>query len=163
MPTWDTGLWHQRVIYSHSSSLILTHSSNGFYNNLYIPNSNITKQREIFKHVIGGYCSDIDIDIKHMPTSIWIPTSSIIIFHITSNFTPSLLSHKNIKIIVFYISNHHYSDVLMSTMVYQITSVSIVYSTICSGPDQRNIKAMRHWPLWDEFTSDWWILRTKGH
>ena len=34
----------------------------------------------------------------------------------------------------------HYSDVIMSAMVYQITGVSIVYSTVCSGADQRNIK-----------------------
>ena len=30
-----------------------------------------------------------------------------------------------------------YSDVIMGTMASQITSVSIVYSTICSGTDQR--------------------------
>ena len=31
----------------------------------------------------------------------------------------------------------HYGDVIMSTMASQITSVSIIYSTVCSGPDQR--------------------------
>ena len=31
----------------------------------------------------------------------------------------------------------HYSDVLMSAMAYQITGVSIVYSTICSDADQK--------------------------
>ena len=31
----------------------------------------------------------------------------------------------------------HYSDVIMSTMASQITNVWIVYSTICSGADQR--------------------------
>ena len=31
----------------------------------------------------------------------------------------------------------HYIDVIMSMMASQITSVSIVYSTVCSGPDQR--------------------------
>ena len=30
-----------------------------------------------------------------------------------------------------------YSDVIMSIMVFQITSILIVYSTICSGADQR--------------------------
>ena len=43
----------------------------------------------------------------------------------------------------------HYSDVIMSTMVSQITGVSIVYSTVCSGADQRK----HHWPLWGEFTA----------
>ena len=32
---------------------------------------------------------------------------------------------------------HHYSDIIMSTRASQITSISIVYSTICSGADQR--------------------------
>ena len=31
----------------------------------------------------------------------------------------------------------HYSDVIMSPMASQITRVSIVYSTLCSGTDQR--------------------------
>ena len=43
------------------------------------------------------------------------------------------------------------------------TSLTIVYSTVHSGADQRNIKAPRHWPLWGEqFTGDRWILRTNG-
>ena len=33
--------------------------------------------------------------------------------------------------------DHHYSDVIMSTMASQTTSVSIVWSTVCSGADQR--------------------------
>ena len=32
----------------------------------------------------------------------------------------------------------HYSDVIMSAMVSQITSPSIVYSTVCSGADKKN-------------------------
>ena len=32
----------------------------------------------------------------------------------------------------------HHSDVIMNTMVSQITSVSILDLTVCSGPDQRN-------------------------
>ena len=47
-------------------------------------------------------------------------------------------------------------------MASQITSVSIVYSNICSCEDKKKIKARRHWPLWGEFTSDRWIPRTKG-
>ena len=35
----------------------------------------------------------------------------------------------------------------MSPMASQITGVSIVCPTVCSGADQRNIKAPRHWPL----------------
>ena len=50
----------------------------------------------------------------------------------------------------------------MGAMASQITGVSIVYSTVYSGVDQRNTKAPRHWPLWGEFTGDLWIALTKG-
>ena len=40
-----------------------------------------------------------------------------------------------------------YSDVIMRAMASQITSVSIVWSTVCSGADQRNIKVPRHWQV----------------
>ena len=57
----------------------------------------------------------------------------------------------------------YYNDVLMGTMASQITSLTIVYSTVYSVADQRNIKALRHWPLCGEFTDDWWIPRTNAH
>ena len=50
----------------------------------------------------------------------------------------------------------------MGKMASQITSVTIVYSTVYSGADQINIKTTRHWPLWGESTGDRWIPRTKG-
>ena len=56
----------------------------------------------------------------------------------------------------------HYSDVIMSAMACQITGALIVYLTVCSGADQENIKAPRHWPLWGEFTGDRWIPCTEG-
>ena len=49
----------------------------------------------------------------------------------------------------------------MSAMASQISNLTIVYSTINSGADKKNIKAPRHWPLWGEFTVDRWIPRTK--
>ena len=51
------------------------------------------------------------------------------------------------------VNQHHYSDVTMGVMASQITSLTIVYSTVYSGADLRNIKAPRHWPLWGEFTA----------
>ena len=42
----------------------------------------------------------------------------------------------------------------MSVILSQITSLTIVYSTVYSGADQENIKAPRHWPLSGEFTGD---------
>ena len=51
---------------------------------------------------------------------------------------------------------HHYSDVITSAMASQTTGVSIVYSTVCSGIDQRKhqsyvslafVRGMQHWPM----------------
>ena len=42
----------------------------------------------------------------------------------------------------------------MSVMESQITGISIVYSIVCSGVDQRNTKAPCHSPLWGELTGD---------
>ena len=38
----------------------------------------------------------------------------------------------------------HYIDVIMSATASHITGVSIVFSTVCWGADQRNPKALRH-------------------
>ena len=40
----------------------------------------------------------------------------------------------------------------MGTVASQITSLTIVYTTVYSDADQVNIKAPRHWPLCGEFT-----------
>ena len=50
----------------------------------------------------------------------------------------------------------------MGETASQITSLTIVYSTVYSGADKKNIKAPRHWPLGGEFTGDQWIPRTNG-
>ena len=47
-------------------------------------------------------------------------------------------------------SIRYYSDIIMSAMASQITGVSVVYSTVCSGAHKKHIKALRHWPLWVE-------------
>ena len=44
-------------------------------------------------------------------------------------------------------SEWHYNDVIMCVMASQITCVSVVCSTVCSGA---NIKHPRHWPSWGE-------------
>ena len=50
----------------------------------------------------------------------------------------------------------HYSDVIMSAMASQIIGVSIAYSTVCSGTDQRKhqspvslafVRGISHWPV----------------
>ena len=51
----------------------------------------------------------------------------------------------------------------MGVMASQITSLTIVYLTVYSGVDKKkNIKAPRHWPLWEEFAGDRRIPHTKG-
>ena len=39
----------------------------------------------------------------------------------------------------------HYNDVIMGTIASQITSLTIINSTVCSDADKENIKAPRHW------------------
>ena len=46
----------------------------------------------------------------------------------------------------------YYSGVITTAMASQFTKVSTVCSIFCV--DQRNIKAMRHWPLWGESNGD---------
>ena len=65
-------------------------------------------------------------------------------------------------IIIIIITYRHYSDVIMGAMASQITGVSIVYSSPYSAQIKENIKAPRHWPLWEEFTGDRWVPLTKG-
>ena len=55
------------------------------------------------------------------------------------------------------LENQHYSDVIMSVMASLITGASIIYLTVCSGADKKNIKALCYWPLWGEFTGAQWI------
>ena len=49
----------------------------------------------------------------------------------------------------------------MGAIASQITSLTIVYSTVYSDADQRK-KGPRHWPLCGEFTGDRWIPRTNA-
>ena len=47
-------------------------------------------------------------------------------------------------------------------MVSQITGIPTICWTVYSGAHQRNIEALRHWPLWVESTGDWWFPLTNG-
>ena len=60
------------------------------------------------------------------------------------------------------ISSYHYGDVKMGAITSQITSLTIIYSTVFQTQIKENIKAPRHWPLCVEFTGDRWIPRTNG-
>ena len=54
------------------------------------------------------------------------------------------------------LSLNHYSDIIMGAMASQITSVTIVYSTVYSGADQRKhqspaspafVRGIHRWPM----------------
>ena len=56
----------------------------------------------------------------------------------------------------FVVLRLHYSDVIMGAMASQITSLTIVYSTVCSGADQRKhqssaslafVRGIHRWPV----------------
>ena len=60
----------------------------------------------------------------------------------------------NFSVSAMELMQSHYCDVIMGTVASQITSLTIVYSTVYSGADQRKHQAPRHWPLCEEFTGD---------
>ena len=57
---------------------------------------------------------------------------------------------------------HHYDDVIMTTMVAQITSLTVVYSTVYSDANQRKHQSSASLAfVWGNHR-DRWIPRTKG-
>ena len=68
------------------------------------------------------------------------------------------ISHSQVRYGVFAV---HYSDIIMSMMVSQITIILFTQPFV-QAPIKENIKAPHHWPLWGELSGDWWIPRTKG-
>ena len=56
----------------------------------------------------------------------------------------------------------HYSAIIMGAMTSQITSLTIVYSTVIQAQITESTKAPRHRPLCGEFTGHRWIPRTNS-
>ena len=56
----------------------------------------------------------------------------------------------------------HYSDVIMTTMASQITSLTVVYSTVYSDGDQRKHQSSASLAFVWGIHRDRWIPRTKG-
>ena len=56
----------------------------------------------------------------------------------------------------------HYIDVIMGTIASQITSLTIVYSTVYSGADQRKHQSSASLAFVRGIHRDRWIPRTKG-
>ena len=61
-----------------------------------------------------------------------------------------------------YLSCNHYSDVIMTTMASQITSLTVVYSTVYSDADQRKHQSSASLAFVWGIHRDRWIPRTKG-
>ena len=59
-------------------------------------------------------------------------------------------------------NRHHYSDVIMTTVESQITSLTFVYSTVCSDGDQRKHQSSASLAFVWGIHRDRWIPRAKG-
>ena len=56
----------------------------------------------------------------------------------------------------------HDSDVIMDTVASQLPVSRLFTQPFIQVQIKENIKAPRHWPLWEEFTGDRGIPHTKG-
>ena len=72
--------------------------------------------------------------------------------------------HENVFKFSLYFLNIeiHYIDVIMTTMASQITSVTVLYSTVYLDADQRKHQSSTSLAFVWGIHQDWWILRTKG-
>ena len=59
-------------------------------------------------------------------------------------------------------TSRHYIDVIMTTVASQITSLTIVYSIVYSGADQRKHQSSASLAFVRGIHRDWWIPHTKG-
>ena len=57
---------------------------------------------------------------------------------------------------------YHYLDIIMTAIASQITILTIVYSTVYLGSDQRKHQSAASLPLCGEFSGGRWIPRTNG-
>ena len=77
-----------------------------------------------------------------------------------------IISHHRLdntyKGLVGNVIQNHYNDVIMSAITSQITSLTIVYSAVYSGTDQRNYQSSASLSFVREFTCHWWIPRTRA-
>ena len=75
------------------------------------------------------------------------PRAAVLQFICILNWPASTHSHTNQRVaktnsaklvaLIFWTNSEHYNDIIMGTMASQISSLTIVYSTIYSGADQR--------------------------
>ena len=63
---------------------------------------------------------------------------------------------------VYRSKERHYNDVIMTTIASQITSLTVVYSIVYSGADQRKHQSYASLAFVQGIHRDRWIPRTKG-
>ena len=69
------------------------------------------------------------------------------------------------EVVVSYVyrsKERHYNDVIMTTIASQITSLTVVYSIVYSGADQRKHQSYASLAFVQGIHRDRWIPRTKG-
>ena len=74
--------------------------------------------------------------------------------HMPTYKTPTQYTDCTCLAVLYRIYIKHYSDIMMSAMVSQITVASIVYSTVCSGADQRTYQISESLAFVSEI--HWW-------
>ena len=79
---------------------------------------------------------------------------------LTRTRTKQRTNHCSWEVVMIF--RQHYSDIIMSVMVSNSPASPLFTQLFIQVHIKKDIKALHHWPLWGEFTGDWWIPRTKG-
>ena len=118
-------------------------------------------RRHFETHFIEWKCS-ITISLHIVP---WCPTDKTILTRLTTQVGTG--SHNSLVLnrrggCGWFPRPYHYIDVIMTTMAPQITSLTVVYSTIYSDADQRKHQSSALLAFVWGIHRDRWIPRTKG-
>ena len=114
----------------------------------------------IIKHCFHIICTG-----KILNFDLWIryTSLSVLVRYFQWNFKDMIfIQCQNLKMqeLIHVLKTFHYGDFIMNMMASQITSLTIVYSTVYSGSDQR--KQQSSTSLAFVRGINWWIPQTKG-
>ena len=111
----------------------------------------------------------IKFRIKHIHCSLSVASSAysslIYCFELSLKNTLTVLENRstfNPSKILIVTGLGHYDDVIMTTLASQITSLTVVYSTVYSGADQSKHQSSASLAFVRGIHRDRWIPRTKG-
>ena len=117
-------------------------------------------------------------DINHGGIWIWNPHESLSVIPVYCTGNSPWLAHRQAVLGVRVTLATHYSDVIMGAMASKITSLTIVYSTVYSGADQRKhqssaslafvrvihrgpVNSPHKWPVTRKMFPFWWRHHAK--